>query len=190
MEFGFLKEKAMRRLEKAKKEGEVDEDVVPLLDFINSQPGMFSTSSCSGRICVMFVPSKSKKDAEFVGKWHHETTIDKVLKTINSKRGELWFKMEPFILHVSCKDLETARKVLEAKNNAGVKRGGVFSIKPDRIQIELRGTQWMGFPVKKDNDLLMTEEYLEEAVSVANKKLRLNAEQRERFFKELRKVFS
>jgi len=43
----------MRKLERAKKNEEVDPEILSLLDFINSLPDFYTTSSCSGRICLL-----------------------------------------------------------------------------------------------------------------------------------------
>ncbi len=51
--FDEQKDKAMEGLRKALKEGKVDEDIIPLLEKINSLENYFTTSSCSGRISVM-----------------------------------------------------------------------------------------------------------------------------------------
>jgi len=64
------KERAMYALEKAMKNGEVDEKALPIIEKLNGVEEFFTTSSCSGRIVILEVPSLGKKvDARFLGKW-------------------------------------------------------------------------------------------------------------------------
>ncbi|RLF92142.1 hypothetical protein DRN82_00495, partial [Thermococci archaeon] len=54
--FERAKKEALMSLEIALRRGEVDEDIIPLLEKINSMENYFTTSSCSGRISVMEMP--------------------------------------------------------------------------------------------------------------------------------------
>ncbi len=191
MEWEKIRENLLSGLEKAKEAGLVDVEVLPYLDLINALPFFATSSSCYGRIILLDVPTGLKKDSTFLAKWHRKISFDEFWNSLQSVEGKyVWFKMDPLILHVSVKDIEHARRFLEVKTRAGIKRGGIFSIKPERIQIELEGTQKMEVPVKFHGKILITEEYGEILVEEANARMDRNAKQWERFAEEFRKEFS
>ncbi|KAJ5075041.1 tRNA wybutosine-synthesizing protein [Anaeramoeba ignava] len=164
---------AMERLQKAKEDKEVDEDAVPFLDIINSHPRYFTSSSCYGRINVIYLPTKSKKDSDFVGKWHRKVSFEEVKKVIENSQPPLWFKMEPYIIHITCCSIDDAANLLELKQKLGQKRGGIFSLKNNRIQIELEGTNRMEVPVKTDN-FQIDDNYLRILIDLANVRFEKN----------------
>lgn len=184
MEFSQLKENLLEKLEK---EGH-DKPLGPYLDMINSTNGCVTSSSCYGRILLLNKPSESKEKASFVDKWHRKVDEKEVLEALKQEKGFIWFKVDPLILHISCKDVETAKKVLKSKNKAGIKRGGVFHMAPERVQIEVEGTQKMESPVKK-KDMLVGKDYIELLVNEANKKFERNEEQWNRFEKAWEEEF-
>jgi tRNA wybutosine-synthesizing protein 3 len=182
-----VKNSLLEGLENARKEGVVDEEVNKYLDAINAKPEYVTSSSCYGRIVLIDLPDKTKKNSKFVGRWHREVTEGEVWNALRETKGEhVWFKVDPLILHLSCKDIAAANKVLEAKGRAGMKRGGIFRIAKNRVQIELEGTHRMELPVKKGR-LLVTQEYFSLLIDEANQKFHKNAKTWERFINELEK---
>ncbi len=179
----------MKGLEKAKSDGTVDWEVVPYLDLINSVPSLATSSSCYGRIVLMDIPTGLKKDSKFLAKWHRKISFEEFWDALKKANGKsIWFKMEPLIIHISAKDMEAVKKLLEVKNKAGIKRGGIFAISKDRFQIELEGTQRMEVPVKSEN-FVITEDYGRVLVKEANEKIDKNDKAWKRFEKEFRRVF-
>jgi len=186
--FETFKAKTMKKLENAKELQLVDKDAIPFLDEINAKENYFTSSSCYGRIYIMNIPNRSKKDAQFLGKWHRKVSFDEVKKVIDEYEGKMWFRMESMILHISCRDVESADKLLKVKSNAGIRRGGIFHIQPGRVQIEMTGTQKVDFPIKEGNKYLITDDYLKKVIEISNKKFDLNVEQWERLRKEAKKL--
>ncbi|MCD6522720.1 MAG: hypothetical protein J7K68_03145 [Candidatus Diapherotrites archaeon] len=186
-----VKQKLMRGLEEAKAKQLVDKDVIRYLDMINSVPECMTSSSCYGRILLIDVPTERKKDSKFIERWHKQVSFETVWDVIEKCSGErIWFKMEPLIIHISCKDLETAKRILKVKNEAGIKRGGIFSISDERVQIELEGTQRIALPVKIKDDVIVTKEYMGIVVDDANEKMRRNDERWKRFGIAFKKEFN
>ena len=176
-------------LAKLKKEG-CDKEVKPYLELVNSVPELVTSSSCYGRILLIDLPDQTKKNAKFLWKIHRETTFEEAWQQLEKAKGKfVWFKVDSLILHVSCKDVDTASRFLKVRARAGLKRGGVFSIARNRVQIELEGTYKMELPVKKDGKTLVSEDYLRLLVEEANKKMRKNAETWDRFSEEFKKEF-
>ncbi len=187
--FDEIKRELLSLLENAKEKGVVDEGVIPYLDLINSHPDYVTSSSCYGRIVLIDLPNYTKRDSKFLYKWHRTVMADEAWGALENSTGKLvWLKADPLILHVSCRDVAAASKLLRVKAAAGMKRGGIFSIAPNRVQIELEGTYRMELPVKKGSELLVGRGYLEFLISHANDKFKRNQKMWERLaraFKEM-----
>jgi tRNA wybutosine-synthesizing protein 3 len=179
---------ALARLADAVKAGEADRPALPLLRRINAKPGYFTSSSCWGRICLIDFAGV-KGVSKFAARWHRPVTFAEVRKALASARGEqIWIRAEPYILHISCRDLASARRLLDARNAAGVKRGGLFHMGGSRIQVELEGTQRMEALLKAGGKMLVDDAYLRCTVAIANNRLRENKKDWKRLEKELGKI--
>jgi len=180
--FRMVKERHKKRFELAVKKGEADEIIVPLCRYINSTKNFFTSSSCSGRIVLLGIKGKGKNKAYFHRKWHQAVSFDKVWEAIGENtKGNLWFKMEPFIIHIGARTLKDACKVLDIKNSAGVKRGGIIAAKPGKFILELIGTEEMALPVKLGDEIIVTKEFMKKVVEKANEKLEANNERLRKF---------
>ncbi len=164
---------------------QVDERVLGILDKINSKPKLVTSSSCSGRITLLEITEK-KGDAHFYKKWHREVTFGEVWEALSTYSGKrkLWFRCEPFIIHIFSEDLESAKELLRLSRKAGFKRGGIWGFRNNWPFLELMGTSEFSLPVF-DNELLVSKSHLEYIVKTANLTLRKNYSQLERFEKEL-----
>ncbi len=169
MNFDQLKKKALSKLETAVRKGEADKPVLPYLELINKHPDYFTSSSCYGRIIIIHI-DRRKDLSKFLGKWHREVSFEEVKKVLEKAEGNVWFRFDPLILHVSCRGIAEAKKLLELKTSIGFKRGGIFNIRDERVQIELEGTDMMAVPVKKENRVLVDDSYLDLLVNEANQK--------------------
>lgn len=188
MSFQKIKQNALKKLEKAVQEKEVDKPALKILKIINEKPGFFTTSSCYGRIMLINFAGKKGK-SRFISKWHRTVSLKEVEKALEKARGEqVWFRAEPFILHVSCKDLLAAGKILDIKNKLGIKRGGLFHIGKKRTQIELEGTQRMEALVKIKNKTLVDNFHLKKLVEIANQRFKENEKDWNLMEKEFEKI--
>ncbi|PHJ16485.1 kelch repeat-containing protein [Cystoisospora suis] len=120
-------------------------------------------------------------------------------------------KFEPFVIHVECVDLSSARALLAAALTSGLKHSGISSAGPKRYIVALRGSQRLEVPIAVPSGspsirtaesaatiaadaavvstvLLVTPEYLELLLQVCNAKLQLNLEQISRLHEALRKL--
>lgn len=150
MHWEKFKESTLRDFETHLANGRIDELILDLISKINCNLELVTTSSCSGRIVLLeFDLNEGKRTAGFFKKWHRPMIHDEViaaLKEYNSKK-QLWFKVEPFILHIAAKNLAAANAVLKKIRAAGIKRGGIQSITEQKIMIEVQGNGSMIFPV-------------------------------------------
>lgn len=168
------------------KKGGVDLEALPLLDAINANSNLYTTSSCAGRI-VLFVEPESGKKHE--GQWlyvSHSIADEKdVIEHIKVLPNEtVWFRMEGAILHVCARDLDAASKFLELCREAGWKHSGITGTK--RVMIEATTSERIDVPISKDGALFIEEKFLGFLVREANTKLSKTREKlnrlREKFY--------
>ena len=180
-----------RKLERyisAKECGEVDEDLIPLLDLINSLDCFVTTSSCSGRIGVLDMPNFGDKvEAKFLGKWHKPVEFEDVLKVLKEGERVVWLIMYPPILHVACKDSSHAEILMSIANNSGFRRCGVISIK--NWVVELTSLERLEVPVAVNGEIIIDEKALRVIVEFANRKLVRGKEKLKRLYLEISRFY-
>ncbi|MEM0202552.1 MAG: hypothetical protein QXO16_02980 [Archaeoglobaceae archaeon] len=179
-----------RRLEdfeKEKREGRVDEDIVPLLEWINSIESYVTLSSCSGRIAVLDLEDFGKKlNSRFLGKWHRSASFEEVLESARNCKRQGWLIQFPPIVHVACKDLASAEKLLRVANMAGFRRSGVISLR--NLVVEIASLERIEIPIAIDGKLIVDESYLRTAVEIANLKLEKGKRKLEKLFNLLSEI--
>src|SRR4030067_3712021 len=121
--------------------GTWDEKIAKLCKEINAEKRYYTTSSCSGRVILMIEQDKKGKDL-FVFVSHDKISFDELKKNLElalKKRKKIKFKLEPCILHVSCKTLEDAEKLYNIAKTAGWKRSGIIGTR-NSFSVELNAT--------------------------------------------------
>ena len=188
--FQMIKARHKKSLEKAIKEGKADPPIIPLLEFIAGTKNFFTSSSCSGRIMLLGVPENgTKKDSFFHAKWHRTVSFEEFWKEMQKpSKGALWMKAEPFILHIGTHSIENANTILKAMRLSGIKRGGIMLAEKQKTMLELMGTQNLSLPVKKNNEILLEENYLKYVLGIANEKAKKNYEMLAKLEKNFRKM--
>lgn len=163
----------MQELDRSKK-GSVDRAIKPLLEAINAHTCYYTTSSCAGRILLLREPDSQKKN-EYG--WPHVTHEQadaerflEALAELEGVDGTVWLRMQTVIVHVACKDLESANRLLKQFSPFGWKRSGIFSVEND-IMLELLSVENMDAPVIKDGQRLVEEGFVRAFIEEANKKL-------------------
>jgi tRNA wybutosine-synthesizing protein 3 len=167
-QFVLNKKNALSKLDKSKK-GEVDVDIVTLLDFINSLDDFFTTSSCSGRV-VLLECGESKNDNNWLYCDHANADLSAIKKALESYSGQndIWLRAEPFIMHVCAKSLEKADQLLQLFRENGFKHSGVIVMK-NKIVLEIQNTDAFSTIVSKEGIVLAND--LQVLITEANKKL-------------------
>ena len=188
--FEMVKEHHKNTFEKAKKDGKMDKDFIPLCNFLTKSKNYFSTSSCAGRITLVGLDMKeSKKESAFHRKWHRKVKFSEVRDGIESYSGEvLWFKQEPIIFHLGTNNLENAKKILVACEKAGVKRSGIKVAKEGKFIVEIVGTHQINTPVREHGDTKLDDNYLKYLVKKANQKFDKNKKSLKKMEKEMKKI--
>ena len=171
--FQQQKEDALKGLKDAKNAGDVDLDMVPLIDYVNSLPDYYTTSTCTGRTSLFYDPG-GKLDSGWVGKWHSIVSAEVVIKALTKmpQTGRIWFMHEPTIMHIVCRDLARAGALVELARNNGYKKAGILSYKEDRVLVEVCGTERIDAPVAEEGKDLVENKYIEFLTILANEKFR------------------
>jgi Uncharacterized conserved protein, COG1590 len=164
------KEHFLKRLENDVKIGRVDSDIIDLLNLINSFENYYTLSSCSGRIQLIEGPSFSnRKSLKNFGKFHESIKKEDILKALEKSNGEnFWASVQAPIIHIACKDLNSAYKLLKIARSIGFKHSGILAINNDRFVLELNSSFRIDFPIKVKGKLLVNFNNLDELVDLLN----------------------
>jgi tRNA wybutosine-synthesizing protein 3 len=166
--------------------GSWDKHIERLCDKINKLENYYTLSSCSGRI-VLIRDLDKKQEGMFIFRSHEKVKSSQLMKTIKDYSGKenLMFKMEPCILHIACKTLEDAEKMLNKARFCGWKNSGIMSMVESRIVLELRSTESLALPIFFNKKLLVDDEFLSVLVKESNKKLQKTWDKIEKLEKSL-----
>ena len=150
MSFQNQKKTFLEKLDKSKK-GSIDEKALPIINTINKTESYYTTSSCSGR--VYFWQGSGKKNETQWLKVSHDTIEESFLE-LDNKEGTIWLRYEGFIIHIACKDLESANSLLQEATTL-FKKSSILTISK-KIIVEIRSSQLLEMPFYKDDQLLYT----------------------------------
>jgi len=186
--FEMTKRHHKETYEEAKKMGRMDDDFIPLCDYIASTKNYFTSSSCAGRIALIGLSEEeTKQESAFYRKWHRTVKTKEVIDAVKEFKGKvLWFKQEPIILHLGTNTLENAKKVLCLCEKTGIKRAGIKVAKNGKFIIEMLGTQNVNAPIK-EGKLIAKKNYLIYLVKKANEKFKKNQELIKKLEKQAKK---
>ncbi|TPX65314.1 hypothetical protein SpCBS45565_g05250 [Spizellomyces sp. 'palustris'] len=174
--------------------GSIDEPVRPLLDVVNKCKDLVTTSSCSGRVAIYVDadPStleKVKKGGIWLSVSHdplliedstrlwsslfpthpEPTSIEFCPATPSLSDPIIYFKFEPFILHVLTRSSEAAAELLTVALQAGYANSGI-----QRSIVQIRGTLKLDVPIgtyrRGQVELCVGREYVEFLCRLANDK--------------------
>ncbi len=169
------KREALQSLFTAMRDGKVDGgDIIDLLLLINSIKGIYTTSSCSGRIGIIEEPALGAKPplSRWLIKVHRPVEFEEAKEALkNAKEGVIFLKSQPPIFHVVAEDLEKARKLHELGLASGFKYT-TFKVISKRYLVEINATEYLTAPLGRDGRVLVDDGYLRFAVEIGNEMLR------------------
>ena len=152
--------------------GDIDEPIRDLCEKINKLENYYTLSSCSGR--VVLIKNTDKKGPGLFSFRTHELISFKQLKSELEKAAEkkesLIFKQETCILHVCCKNIEDAEKLLNKSRESGWKNSGIMTLS-GRIVLELRSTEYLALPIMTKGLVLVNDDFLKILVKESNLRL-------------------
>ena len=172
----------------AKAIGRMDNDFIPLCDYIIKTKNYFTSSSCAGRIALIGLgEEETKQESAFYRKWHRTVKESEVIEAVRDFSGAvLWFKQEPLILHLGTNNIENAKKILTLCEKVGIKRAGIKVAKDGKFIAEILGTQNINAPIKQGK-MIVSDDYLKYLVKKGNEKFKKNQELIEKLYKETKK---
>jgi tRNA wybutosine-synthesizing protein 3 len=149
-----------------------DAKISELCNKINSLNNYYTTSSCSGRVILMKDQDK-KGENLFVSVYHDKISFKKLKEDLVSaarKKEKIKFKLEPCILHVSCRTFKDAEGLYNKTKTAGWKKSGIIGTK-NAFTVEMNGTERLEFPIIQGGKILVDDEFLKIIVKESDKKL-------------------
>ncbi len=182
--FEQQKASVLRREDKSRK-GSIDEPIIPLIEKINSHKDYFTTSSCSGRTIVINRYGRNEKlDSRWLYSEHSLPKYKEIIKAINQDfNGELWLKFEPLIIHIRCRNIYSAKKMLDYARGSGLKNSGIITLSRYPV-VQVEGTDKIDTLIGKDK-ILVDEEYIKVLLSIIKKKFKRNKSKTKRFLNAL-----
>ncbi|WP_297073008.1 hypothetical protein [Thermococcus sp.] len=183
------KREALKSLFTAMLDGKVDEDIIDLLLLINSIRGIYTTSSCSGRIGIIEEPSLGAKPlSRWLIKVHREITFPEAKRALErAESGLIFLKSQPPIFHVVAEDLEKAKRLHELGLASGFKYT-TFKVISNRYLVEINGTEYLTVPLGRDGKIIVSDNYLRFALEIGNSMLKRSKGRLPRLFKNFEKL--
>jgi tRNA wybutosine-synthesizing protein 3 len=184
------KEAFLNRIERDKEIGYLDVGIEETLKLVNSRDKSFTTSSCTGRVSAVDSQFPWKREEEPpIFKKHGEVTAEELKMLLEIRPNYvLWLTVSGPIIHVSCRDLEEAEKILEAGRAAGFKHSGIMSLSKDSIMVELISGTHLYIPLRTKNKVFFSEDSMPELLSLVNTALLEGKERLKRLNNKLREL--
>ena len=190
----FEKEKQdfLSKKDKSKK-GSIDKDIVKLVGEINNRKDCYTTSSCAGRIVLLEMKSKKKNECSWIFTKHNKVTFDEIKitlkKYIDKKiKNQLWFKQQPLIIHVACKNLDSANKLLGVSGRI-FKHSTIKSITHRKVTVEIVGSERID-TIIADKNFMVDDDYIKNLIKYANRNFLDNKKKGDKFLSLLKSIFA
>ncbi len=182
MNFEKEKKGCLNKIDRSKK-GSIDKKIKELVDLINSLKDYYTTSSCSGRILLIKRPKSGKKcDVDFLLASHNNVSFKEIKSCLkNIPKQDLWFRQESMILHVACRTIENAQKILDLSTLTGFKHSGIITTRK-KIIVEIIGSEQFDTIIAKHGRVFANDDHLSLLVDEANKKLEINNRKIKKFY--------
>lgn len=166
--FQQRKSEVLAKIDKSSK-GSWDGHILELCRKINESSSYYTTSSCSGRVLIMI--DQEKKGKSLFLEVSHELIDINFFENLKMPLPLIKFKFEPAILHVACRDLESAQILMDIGQKAGWKKFGAISLGKN-IVVEFTGSDKLEFPLIFNKKFLVDEEFLNLIVEKSNLNLK------------------
>ena len=118
-------------------------------------------------------PSNKKNKVQYLFCSHKKIKYNNFKKIIDSKlpKSDVWFTIQPVILHIACENINSAKKFLNTARDIGFRRSGIISIGKSKIIMELISTEKIETIISKNGKLLINQDYFKILIKEGNKKL-------------------
>ncbi|XP_030809107.1 tRNA wybutosine-synthesizing protein 3 homolog isoform X2 [Camarhynchus parvulus] len=126
-----------------------------------------------------------KKNCTWLLVTHDPCVKGDVMTALKKATGDVVFKFEPFVLHVLCRELQDAQLLHSVAIDSGFRNSGITVGRGGKITMAVRSTHCLEVPLSHKGRLMVSEEYIEFLVHVANQKMEENRKRIDRFHKGL-----
>ncbi|XP_054240530.1 tRNA wybutosine-synthesizing protein 3 homolog [Indicator indicator] len=172
--------------QKAQRLARADEGAAAVVQLLNGRAPFCTTSSCSGRLVLDTDSCEiQKKDCRWLMVTHETCAKDAVLAALEKSTGDVVLKFEPFVLHVLCQELEDAQLLHSVAINSGFRNSGITVGRGGKVMMAVQSTHCLEVPLTHKGKLMVSEEYIEFLVHIANGKMEENTRRIDRFYKGL-----
>ncbi|XP_074953380.1 tRNA wybutosine-synthesizing protein 3 homolog isoform X2 [Phalacrocorax aristotelis] len=162
----FRQQKAQRLARAdASRKGALDEGAAAVVQLLNGRARFCTTSSCSGRLVLVQGGA--------------------AMTALQKATGDVVLKFEPFVLHVLCQELQDAQLLQSVAIESGFRNSGITVGRGGKIVMAVRSTHCLEVPLSHKGKLMVSEEYIEYLIQVANQKMEENTRRIDRFYKRL-----
>jgi tRNA wybutosine-synthesizing protein 3 len=175
--------------------GSIDSPIVDLVNCINWHKDYCTSSSCSGRISCYRSFSDETKGVNWILVTHGEIDERRIVESFQSSPLShdadtlTVLKCEGALLHVICRDLDSARILHGIAMSSGFRESGL-SISPKKIMLAIRTTAYcLEFPIARGNEFIIDQRALRIGVDEANKKIRSNFARLDRLLNRMKDSF-
>ncbi|XP_064520937.1 tRNA wybutosine-synthesizing protein 3 homolog isoform X2 [Pseudopipra pipra] len=184
----FARRKAQRlaRPDPSRKRA-LDARAAELARLLNAHERFCTTSSCDGRVLLADTDGGGiqKKNCTWLLVTHDPCAKGDVMIALEKSTGDVVFKFEPFVLHVLCRELQDAQLLHSVAVDSGFRNSGITVGRGGKITMAVRSTHCLEVPLSRKGRLMVSDEYIEFLVHVANQKMEENIRRIERFHKGL-----
>ncbi|XP_040467155.1 tRNA wybutosine-synthesizing protein 3 homolog isoform X1 [Falco naumanni] len=210
--FGQQKARRLARVDASRKGG-LDERAAPVVQLLNGRARFCTTSSCSGRLvlaqgsaagpggcgiqkkhCGWLMVAHDACGKADVSAVPEATKVNSFvslkcrcvqMKALEKATGDIVLKFEPFVLHVLCQELQDAQLLHSVAIESGFRNSGITVGRGGKITMAVRSTHCLEVPLSHKGKLMVSEEYIEFLIHVANQKMEENIRRIDRFYKRL-----
>ncbi|KAM6415013.1 tRNA wybutosine-synthesizing protein 3 homolog isoform 1-T1 [Rhynochetos jubatus] len=189
--FGQRKAQCLARAD-ASRRGALDERAVAVVQLLNGRSRFCTTSSCSGRLVLAQSSAADttgggipKRSCAWLLVTHGAWTGGDVMTALGKATGDVVLKFEPFVLHVLCQELQDAQLLHSVAIESGFRNSGITVGRGGKIMMAVRSTHCLEVPLSRKGKLMVSEEYIEFLVHVANGKMEENTRRIDRFYQRL-----
>ena len=179
----FKKEKGdfLKREDQSKK-GSIDGPIVEMVNELNQSDDLYTTSSCSGRVIITCqqeptgvndIKLHQKKGCKWIFTSHKRISAFEIMESLEKLKSEkstdtATLRFEPFILHVCCRSLNSAKDLLETSITSGFRNSGISISRKDRIIVAIRSCPSYQVPLYFNDQISVSQGYIDFLVEKCN----------------------
>jgi len=188
-EYLDAKERALTKLKVAAADKKVDEKIIPILEILNGIEGVYTSSSCAGRIVLLQIPRLGdKRGAVFLGIWHRPIVSEEITAAATkATKGVLWLLAQAPILHIGVQITDLADILIKTAVLSGFKNSAMKSSGKKTI-IELSSTERLDAPIGRDGCFYCEGDYLRLLTEIANEVMERSQQKLIRLERNLRNI--